>query len=217
MNYILLDESGDLGFKFNRGSSRYFIVTILFTSSKRPLEKVTRNVHQGLRKKFKRVGTLHAYKETPVTRTRILQGLSTKDCAIVAVILNKQRVYTNLQEEKSLLYNYVTNILLDRLFTKRPIPPEQPITLIASRRETNKFLNANFKAYLKNKISTNRHLRLTIEISTPNKEKSLQAVDFVSWAIFRKHELGDMTYYNLIKTKLIDEAPLFPETQSPAA
>jgi hypothetical protein len=60
MAYILLDESGDLGFSFKK-SSRHFIVTILFTENKRRLEKIARTIHKGLGKKYKKVGTLHAY------------------------------------------------------------------------------------------------------------------------------------------------------------
>lgn len=178
MAYILLDESGDLGFKLDRGSSNYFVVTVIFTNSKRSLEKIARAVHGGLRKKFKKVGGLHAYKETPVTRTRVLKKLNEDDCSVLAIILNKRKVYTRLQDEKAVLYNYVTNILLDRLFTKQPIPSDRPISLIVSRKETNKFLNQNFKNYLQGKMVDNHKLELTIEIASPSKEKSLQIVDF---------------------------------------
>ena len=210
MNYILLDESGDLGFKLKRGSSQHFIITVIFTQSKRPLEKIARNVHRSLSKKFKKVGALHAYQETLITRKRILQGINKKDCSVLAIILNKKKVYTKLQDEKTVLYNYVTNILLDRLFHRKPIPSDQPIILLASRRETNKFLNENFKHYLKEKITDNHKLDLRIEIGSPVKEKSLQAVDFVSWAIFRKYETGDDTYYDRIKERFIEEPQLFP-------
>lgn len=210
MAYILLDESGDLGFKFERGSSKFFLITVIFIEAKRPFEKIVRKVHGGLRKKFKRVGSLHAYVESPTTRQRVLKQVADKDCSILAIILNKKKVYTKLQDEKAVLYNYVTNILLDRLFTKKPISPIKPITLIASRRETNKFLNLNFKEYLKNKVTENHKLPMDVVIATPTQEKSLQTVDFISWAIFRKYEFGDNSYYNLIKAKIVEEAPLFP-------
>ncbi len=209
MDYILLDESGDLGFKFNKGSSKFFVVTVVFTKSKRALEKVVKRVHGGLCKKFKKVGDLHAYQETPITKTRVLKEVNKKDCSILVIILNKRKVYTKFNDAKGILYNYVTNILLDRLFRKRPIPSQEPIVLIASRRETNKVLNQNFKSYLQQKITDKHKLKLQIEISNPSAEKSLQAVDFISWAIFRKYETGEDTYYNLISSKIIEEAPLF--------
>src|SRR3989338_2299031 len=210
MPYILLDESGDLGFSFKKGSSKFFIVTIIFTESKRSLEKIARRVHKTLRKKYKKVGVLHAYTETPITRQRLLKDLAKTDCGILLVVLNKKKVFTKLQDEKSVLYNYVTNILLERLMNKKPIPIDKPITLIAAQRETNKFLNENFKSYLSKQINNNHKISLKIEIATPAEEKSLQVVDFASWAIFRKYEFGDDSYYNLVKVRIIDEAPLFP-------
>lgn len=210
MNYVLLDESGDLGFKLEGGSSKFFVIAIIFIKSKRPLEKIARAVHGGLRKKFRKVGALHAYGESPITRTRVLQRINQQDCSILAVILNKRKVHTKLQDEKAVLYNYVTNILIDRLLTRKLLPPENPIILIASRRETNKFLNLNFKNYLQAQANNNHKLKITVEIKSPTEEKSLQVVDFVSWAIFRKYETGDDAFYNLIKDKVIEEAPLFP-------
>ena len=210
MPYILLDESGDLGFSYKKGSSKFFIVTIIFTESKRSLEKIARRVHKTLRKKFMKVGVLHAYKEAPITRQRLLKDLAKTDCGILLVILNKKKVFTKLQDEKSVLYNYVTNILLERLMNKKPIPIDKPITLIAAQRETNKFLNENFKSYLSKQINNNHKISLKVEIATPAEEKSLQVVDFASWAIFRKYEFGDDSYYNLVKVRIIEEAPLFP-------
>lgn len=111
---------------------------------------------------------------------------------------------------KYFLITYVTNILLDRIFIKKLIPLHSTIELIASKRETNKFLNANFRDYIENQATDNHSINLKVEIRTPAEEKSLQAVDFVSWAIFRKYEYGDEDYYNTIKGSIVEENPLFP-------
>lgn len=209
MAFIFLDESGDLGFSFEKGSSRFFVVTIIFVEAKRSLEKIARKIHQGLRKKYRKVGILHAHREMPITRQRLLKALGTKECSILAVVLNKKRVYTKLQDEKAVLYNYVTNILLDRLLTKRPISLDRPITVVAAQRETNKFLNQDFQRYLSTQVRHNHKVSMSVEIATPHQEKALQVTDFASWAIFRKYERGDDSYYNLIKSKIIEESPLF--------
>ena len=128
----------------------------------------------------------------------------------MTIYLNKKRVYTKLQNEKQVLYNYVANILLDRIYTKKLLPLSKTILPIASRRETNKFLNQNFKNYLNNQIVNRHKVNVRVVIKTPYEEKSLQAADFTSWAIFRKYEYGDDSYYNLIKNKIIEENPLFP-------
>lgn len=212
MSYIFLDESGDLGFDFQKKkTSKVFVITCLFVENKRSMEKIVRKTHSELKKKYKRrFGVLHAVKEKPITRQRLLKRLSEKDCVIMTIYLNKKRVYTKLQNEKQVLYNYVANILLDRVYTKKLLPLAKNILLIASRRETNKFLNQNFKNYLNNQITNRYKANVKIVIEIPREEKSLQAVDFASWAIFRKYEYEDDGYYNLIKNKIVEENPLFP-------
>ena len=211
MAYIFLDESGDLGFDFRKKkTSKFFVVTCLFTGNKRPIEKIVKKTHSELKKKYKRrFGVLHCVREKPITRQRLLRRLSGKDCVMMAIYLNKKKVYTRLRDEKPVLYNYVTNILLDRIYRKEIIPIKDRVELIASRRETNKFLNENFKNYLNRQVENRHKTDIKISIRTPSDEKVLQAVDFVSWAIFRKYEYGDDSYYNVIKNKIVEERPLF--------
>lgn len=213
MAYIFMDESGDLGFDYSKsGTSKFFVITFLFTNNKTVLEKAVKKTFLGLPPKVKKThtGYLHSSKEKPTTRVKLLGKLANLDISIISIYLNKKRVYTKLQDEKHILYNYVTNILLDRLYTKQLIPIKQSIHLIASQRETNKFLNQNFKLYLENKIKSNHKLPITIEIKPSSSEKGLQAVDFACWAIYRQIETQDDSYSNLIKEKIIEENPLFP-------
>ncbi len=210
MAYILLDESGDLGFSFNRGSSNYFLITIIFAEEKRKLEKIVRKIFRTLKKKDRKRSSLHAYHESPITRQRLLKELQSADCKIMAIVLNKKRVYTKLQDEKAVLYNYVTNILLDRLFTKKPFDMSKKVILLASRRETNVFLNENFKNYLSERTTSNHQIEMEIRITKHHEDRALQVADFVSWAIFRKYERGDDSYYNMIKELIIEETPLYP-------
>ena len=212
MAYIFLDESGDLGFDFSKHrTTKFFVVTALATENERPIDKVVRKVHAGLRKKYRlRANSLHAAHEESATCARFCRLLAEKDCRVMAIDLNKQKVYTRLQDEKQVLYNYVTNILLDRIMTKRLVAKRAPIHLIASRRETNKFLNQNFRQYLEEQIKNNHKLTLDIKIMTPFEKKGLQAVDMASWAIFRKYEYGDESYYNLLRNIIVEESPLFP-------
>ncbi len=45
MSYIFMDESGDLGFNFNKKkTSRYFVVTFLFASDKNIIGKLVKNI-----------------------------------------------------------------------------------------------------------------------------------------------------------------------------
>lgn len=213
MAYIYLDESGDLGFDFTKKkTSKYFVVTFMFVAQPGPVEKIVKKIFQSFTK-AKRVhhpGVLHSTKESATTREKVLTLLAAKNISVMTIYLNKQKVYTRLQDEKQVLYNYVTNILLDRVLNKKHVKVDEPIYLIASKRETNKFFNENFRTYLRSTMKKNFQTNMTIEIKTPAEEKCLQVVDFVSWAYFRKREFGDDSYWKIIQNRCVEESPLFP-------
>ena len=103
--FIFLDESGDLGFN-NAKSSKHFVISIVFVGNKKPLEKIVSKIHKMLRKKVKRIGggVLHCYKEKPITRKRLLEKVAKSECTIMTIYLNKEKVYTKLRSETTILY-----------------------------------------------------------------------------------------------------------------
>ena len=213
MRYIYLDESGDLGLNFdNRETSRYFVITLLLVNKKRPIEKIVKSVFSGFTRivRKKHNGVLHAHKERDATRKRVLTKLVEKDIKILSIYLNKQKVYEKLHGKKHELYNYVAQILFDRICNNKIIPADEPITLVAARRETNKYLNENFPGYLADQTKQKHDLDLRIEIKTSSQEKCLQLADMVCWTIFRKREHGDRSYYDIIEGKIFEESPLYP-------
>ncbi|MBI2638663.1 DUF3800 domain-containing protein [Candidatus Peregrinibacteria bacterium] len=216
MAYIFMDESGDLGFDFlKKKTSKFFIVSFLFISDeakKKKVEKIIKKVFAGFSKKEVKFhhGTLHAFKETQKVRTFILGHLSQIPVSVMAIRLNKTNVHTSLRDEMHILYNYVTNILIDRILKKKILPRDRKIHLIASQRETNKFLNVNFKAYLEKQAKNKHEINIEVEITPFFKEKCLQVIDFVSWSLFRYKERGDNFYRKQIDNLIIDENDLFP-------
>ncbi|MEF3691751.1 MAG: DUF3800 domain-containing protein [Candidatus Moraniibacteriota bacterium] len=208
MAYIFLDESGDLGFKPT--SSKWFLFTIVLTNDHKKIEKVIKSIRKGLKKKFK-LKELHAYHSDAVTKHRMLRKLSElDDFKVMCIILNKKKVYIDLQNQKNYLYNYTANILLDRLHNKKLIKTEEPISLYIDQKDTSKFIRENFEKYLKdNLVKRGNNGKIEIRIKPSHTEKCLQAVDFVSWAIFRKYEKGDYEYYEDIEDRIVEEKLLF--------
>src|SRR5207253_792157 len=99
---------------------------------------------------------------------KLLQKLSEENINIMLIILNKSKVYTRLHDEKHVLYNYVVNLLLDRILSKKLIDSRSEIVLVAARRETNKFLNINFKTYLTKQIQDKHKIKMKVEIKSPS-------------------------------------------------
>ena len=209
MAHIFLDERGVLG--FIQHSSRWFMLTMILTVNHRQIEKCVKKTHRDLTRKYKKVGELHAYHTDAITKKRLLHRLAVvNDLQILCIVLNKKKVYEDLQNQKNYLYNYTANILLNRLHHKSILSNQEKIRIIIDQRETNKFLKKNFEDYLTNNLIKLGNNGFEIRIRPSHAEKCLQAVDFVSWAIFRKYEQNDYEYYEIIKNKIIEENLLFP-------
>jgi hypothetical protein len=203
--HVFLDESGDLSFQMGKpGVSEHFIITALVTEQPRRIERQVAKVIRLVKHRYpKHRGWLHAYNEDPPTRRRLLTLLRDADCRVLVIHLDKRKVYTRLSDEKPVLYNYVANILLDRLIGGALLGRDALVQLTAARRETNKFLNANFADYLKRQIRSAHGVRLKVAIRSPQEERCLQAVDMVSWAVFRQLELGDDSYCAIMQERLM--------------
>ncbi|MBU0546279.1 DUF3800 domain-containing protein [Patescibacteria group bacterium] len=78
------------------------------------------------------------------------------------------------------------------------------------QKDTNKFLKNNFEKYLQDNLNKWGNRTIKIRIKPSHTEKCLQAVDFISWAIFRKYEQSDYEYYEIIKNSIVEENLLFP-------
>ena len=207
--YIFLDESGDLG--FSKKSSKWFLFTIAIINNYRDLEKVTDKVWKKLHQKHKHISELHASQEKDGTRRNVLSLLANiDDLKIMTIILNKEKVYINLQQQKNYLYNYTANLLMDRLHKIGILGLEKVAYLIVDRKDTKRRLRDNFIQYITQSMQERIHIDFKINLRSSHDNKSLQRVDFLSWAIFRKYEHGDFEFYEIIRDKIIDEKLLFP-------
>ncbi len=103
--------------------------------------------------------------------------------------------------KKNVLYNYITNILLDRIISKKLCNTREPIYFVASQKDTNKYLNKVFTDYITTKVKNRIDLKL--EIKSSSRHKCLQIVDFLSWGIFQKYEHNDESYYEMVKNSLL--------------
>lgn len=207
-----MDESGDLGFDLSKhGTSKNFVITFLVIDDIKKFEKIVKKSFSQMSKNEIKAshGILHAYKLHPNRRRKLLTSMMREDFGVMTIKLNKKKVYTHLQDEKQVLYNYVTNILIDRIMTKSLINKRDEIKIIASRRETNKFFNQNFTDYITRQVANNHDLTITTLVQTPQECKCLQLADLISWSVFRYIEHNDDSYFSVFKSRIIDEARLF--------
>jgi hypothetical protein len=197
------DESGNLRFAFEKsGTSTHFMITLLIAESKGPVAKVVKRVFNSLSKtdKSHSHGILHAYYERRTTRERILRLLAEKDIQIAAIVLDKQRM--RVTPDKHILYASMVNMLLNRLYMYGLLNPSEYLELIPSKMETNKNRSGQFKSIVLGGVASEN---LSVNPAKPADDKGLQAVDFVSWSLFRKFEYGDYSYADIIGEKVARE------------
>ena len=203
MTKVYLDESGCLGFDYSKdGVSNFFSICVLILQEQRPIIKLVKKVFLGLPKAEKRRsdGTLHAHYEKPITIKKLLTGIINKDIKIASICLDKRKVLLTGKPHE--LYTSMVVTLINRLHADGVISSEGDIKLIASKRNTNKYLNDDF---LESVISHIKGINFDAEIKKPCDDKCLQAVDFASWALWQKYENGDKTYSDVVINKTIKE------------
>jgi hypothetical protein len=191
------DESGDLGFDFNKKqTSRHFCITILVSSDRKKIEKIVKRIFAdfSMRRIKHRTGVLHAYGETNRTNHLIISRLKEADAMVFIVKVDKTKV---TRRDINEFYNDLTIHLLEKIFA---LTRAEKITLTASRKDTKAALTERFVESLNSAYGDT----IAIEVKRPRDSKSLQVVDCVSWGAFRYYESGDDEFYRDIEPILYE-------------
>ncbi|MCL2174050.1 DUF3800 domain-containing protein [Candidatus Saccharibacteria bacterium] len=198
--YIFFDESGDLGFAIQRPSvSNNFYVTFLLTETPKEIDRVVKKVSASVKKTR---GALHANREKKETVSRMLRYLSRKEVEIYTLIVDKSKLPQNYRQAlKRNLYIEFCGYLVDKL------PRSIKYDFTAAKYFTKKSDNEKFIT----KIATPD---LFAHIEYAHRDRCLQAVDFIAYAMNRKYEIGDSSLVDLIKDKIIKEM-MFRPRQNP--
>jgi len=215
--YIYLDESGNLGFDFTKqGTTRFFVVTLLiadsFYDNRKIFKAVERTIKVKIRKNKKKKDLsleLKGSKTDIAVKKYFYRQIENVKFGIYTLILNKARVYKDLQENKEKLYNFVSKFLLD----KCPFKEVKDKIIITIDRSKNKEEVKEFNKYLLIQLEGLLPLKTPLEIYHPRsyESKGIQAADMFSWGIFRKWERQDWEWYNVFKTKIMFETIYLPE------
>jgi hypothetical protein len=197
------DESGNLGFDLTKsGTSKYFIITLMLVNNRNSVIKAVKKVFASLSKTDKKHshGILHAYYEKQSTRLKLLRLLAGRDIKIAVMKLDKSKLF--VAGDPHILYASMVNMLLNRLFIEGILSADDRLHLIASQMETSKNLNEQMKSL----VGVGDKMRaFDMEPVKPSDDKGLQAVDFVSWAVYRRYEYGKTDCFDVIASKIVGD------------
>ena len=128
---------------------------------------------------YKQIPELKFHNSSQSIRERVLKCFSKTDNDIAYVILRKEQVYPSLREERTILYNYMSGMLLSKII--KAYNWEGSLDLIIDKSLYNSQRD-NFDNYLTRKASA---LNVTLNPSHPDsqRERGVQAADYVAGAI----------------------------------
>ncbi|WP_371825131.1 DUF3800 domain-containing protein [Vreelandella aquamarina] len=217
---VYLDESGDLGWKFNApfgkgGSSRHITIASAFTcldANKhlcRTVKKAKKRVNWDAKKEMKWVDMPHDLRIWFCEKAaEICQQNDSIEYR--AIVVAKQGVQERLRHDDSMLYNYFI-----KAFLLNPISRFEHVTLIPDPRGIAPNSGNPLQVYLQGFLferAFNGHPHTTLGIRQVDSqaEYGIQFADMLAGAIQLHYEGVCSEYYEILKSCLVCDTYFFP-------
>jgi Protein of unknown function (DUF3800) len=197
--HLYLDESGDTGFEFRRGSSRYFVVAIVVAPDPDALVEALENQRIALRKphpfEFKFARLDHE------ERLKILRVLAAEDWTARVLVVNKQRLQAPGIRSRDGFFKYLIGTALtidfDDIVQAR---------LVVDQAFKSKAKQADLATYIMRGLNAEAAARVKrikgIVYQESHRAPMLQVADLVAGAVARSYERGDGQYRIIITRKI---------------
>jgi len=201
MKYMFLDESGELGFNFNKGSTKFFTITLLICGvrEEQELQRVIKKIRKRvLRKELKKSNEIKWNNSSDDIKKKIFERIERINFEVFTIILDKSKVYDYLKDKKHKLYNYLSNLIIAECSI------DGKFELIVDRSKNKRSLRDDFDNYIRNNLKRECS-NLIIQHADSKSNGGLQVLDFISGAIFNKYEFNNLEFYNKIKERITTE------------
>jgi hypothetical protein len=195
--YVFIDESGDLG---KEKGSKYFVITAIWTDKPELFDRIIKNARRNkFKKELKKASEIKANKSSKELVEWILKKFANLEATHgQCVILEKSKLFSKyLDENKDKLYNFVAgnlkNIGID----------SKNLIIRVDRSKGKQNLIDDFNIYIDKKFKEVRWNReIKIHHSWSHGWSGLQIADIASWAVFRKYEFDDDSFFKIIEKKV---------------
>lgn len=211
--YIFVDEAGDMD--FSEKGSRHYMFNFLIKRRPFSLHEYIASYRYSLLERNLNplnerldIERFHACEDNKYIKEELFNIISTFDANLVkaySYILEKPKVDPNKRQEKDKFYidnlSYAIEKLLDELnINKNFIIITDRLPIEKNKNKQVGALKKGIKEYLSSK---SLKLRYDIFHHSSASSANLQIIDYISWAIFRKYEHKDSSYYKKVDKYLI--------------
>jgi len=203
--FVYVDETGDTGFKFSQGSSRFFLVTMLLTSDPVPLNSEIEAFRRDNR--FPVDHEFKFYRSPDSVRMRFLRLLLRHECLIRCLVVDKQQLTADYMRDKTIFYNYLVKMLLQHDNGRL-----QDAQLILDRRDQRK-AKQGLAPYIRREVNRGGVKKIRdIKYHESHRDNLLQAVDMASGAIYAHYAKDRPEFLRLIRPRIDDIWTFTPYT-----
>lgn len=204
---VFIDDSGDPGFKVGKGSTEYFVISLVIFDDPLEAEETALKI-----KKLRRELNLSDYFEFKFNKCRkdfrckFLETIKDSQFRIRAIVMQKDKIYgQELRRSKESFYSYAIKIVL-----KNHGGTIKNAKLRLDGHGDRNFKKA-FNSYLRRELNTptGKTAKIFQDLKFVDSKKNvlIQLADMVSGAIYRTYneEKADrLIYYDIVKHRIED-------------
>lgn len=193
MNYIYIDESGDLG-----KGSKYFIIGAIIVDDYIKLERSITKIRRKFKKELGNFQEIKGNKTKNFIIKKLLTKVNSLNSEIFIIVFDKKDKYKiNYKNDFNVLYDIIASELAKEIkITKSTL-------IIVDTCKSKKKLVNNFNQRFLDKINNSKNHQINIIHQNSINQKGLQVIDVIVWAAFQYMEHNNSEFIDLIDNKKI--------------
>lgn len=202
---VFIDDSGDAGFKFDKGSSRFFIIACVIFFDDLEAEKAAIAIKQLKRiLKFPEDTEFKFNKSRKTVRKRFLEAINAFGFKVRCLVVDKSLVRSEeLRHNKNSFYSYVIKLVLHH----------SDNTIVDAKVRIDgsgdRVFRKNFVTYLRKQLnSSQKKIMRNCKLINSRSNVLIQMADMIAGTIRRSYEedkTDRYTYKQIIKKHIQDE------------
>jgi hypothetical protein len=195
---VLIDESGDCGLKFEKGSSEFFTCTAVVFLDELSASACNRNIDSlCVALKWPVGSEFHFARCSDRVRKAFLQTVVSDNFLYASIVVNKKRLYGDRFKNPGEFYDFSVGIACEQI---RPLLDDSKIIIDRSGdREFGRRLGKSLKSKMTDSDGTRRIKKVVMERSHSN--NLIQLADMVCGAVNRSFSARDPEFRNQIKPR----------------
>ncbi|WP_303917617.1 DUF3800 domain-containing protein [Draconibacterium sediminis] len=204
-----IDEFGNNSFDFEKQGSHFIVAAVICDSTK--VKALEESVDEIRKKHNFQEGEIKSSKvsKNHQRRIKILKDISTLDCAVYAVIIDKRELKGQGFKYKKSFYKYLNNLLYKELFRTYP-----KLELYVDEHGANDYM-LEFKKYVRNHHDKNLFSGSEFDVKNSKNEKLIQLADFIAgtlgYIFDEKKECEYSSTFRTIIEPIVSNLNFFPK------